>query len=242
MRLVATAILAIASAGSAPPAASEPGAIQALNALLGIERNLLAGDLERCEESARRRTQLAARLGEAQAAADAAVRASEVNLERLDQLRESCAAAEVERATAEQAWREALGLLRERWRRIAALEQQLTALSARQVVAGALTGSWDLVFLPVGTRGSCVLTQSGALVSGTYELEGGQSGSFEGTLVNRKVYLVRIDSKLGRSMELEGFLASDGRQIRGTWSSYEQADGQRPTGQWSAQRRTANQP
>ena len=63
--------------------------------------------------------------------------------------------------------------------------------------------------MPLEQHGLFVLRQAGTLVSGTYELDGGWTGSLQGTLVNRKVFLVRIDSKLGRMMELEGFLSGE---------------------------------
>jgi len=88
--------------------------------------------------------------------------------------------------------------------------------------------------MPIEQRGSCVLRQTGAVVSGTYRLQGGYSGSLQGTLVNRQVYLVRIDSQLGKMMELEGFLSSDGKQIRGTWLNYELAGADGARGHWSA--------
>jgi hypothetical protein len=56
--------------------------------------------------------------------------------------------------------------------------------------------------------------------------------------VNRKVHLERIDSKLGRSGEFEGYLSPDGSRIRGTWRSYELAAQDAASGQWSATRRT----
>ena len=62
----------------------------------------------------------------------------------------------------------------------------------------------------------------------------------KGGLVNRKVYLVRIDSKLGKSMELEGYLSADGKRIRGTWLNFELAGREGATGQWSATRRPSS--
>ena len=86
-------------------------------------------------------------------------------------------------------------------------------------------------------RGLFVLRQAGTLVSGTYELDGGWTGSLQGTLVNRKVFLVRIDSKLGRMMELEGFLSGEETLIRGTWLNYELAGAEGASGHWSARKR-----
>ena len=53
----------------------------------------------------------------------------------------------------------------------------------------------------------------------------------------RKVFLVRIDSKLGRMMELEGFLSGEETVIRGTWLNYELAGGEGASGHWSARKR-----
>ena len=91
---------------------------------------------------------------------------------------------------------------------------------------------------PSNQRGVFRISQTGTVVTGTYELEGGWTGSLQGTLVGRKVRVIRIDSKLGRYMELEGFLSPDGQQLRGTWLSYDQSGGQPPHGNWSAKRGT----
>ena len=77
--------------------------------------------------------------------------------------------------------------------------------------------------LPRELRGAFSLVQDGTLVTGTYRLEGGWTGSLQGTLVNRKVFLVRIDSRLGRSMEFEGRLSEDGSTVQGTWLNYDLA-------------------
>ena len=100
-----------------------------------------------------------------------------------------------------------------------------------------MTGVWDVVLLPKEQRGTFDLSQTGAIVTGTYRLSGGFSGSLRGTLVRTKLYLERIDSQLGRSMELEGRLSTDQQKILGTWLSYELADGYGSNGHWSATRR-----
>jgi hypothetical protein len=128
--------------------------------------------------------------------------------------------------------------IQDRLRRIRLLEDRLVGLQDRvQEVAGPLAGRWEVVLLPSGEHGTFALTQSGTLVTGTYQLDGGWSGSLQGTLVNRKVYLERIDSKLGRSAEFEGYLSVDDARIRGTWRSYELSSQEPPSGQWSAVRR-----
>ena len=60
--------------------------------------------------------------------------------------------------------------------------------------------------------------------------------SLQGTLVNRKVYLIRIDSQLGRSMEMEGVLSVEGDRIRGSWLNYDLSAEGGAEGQWTASR------
>jgi len=122
-------------------------------------------------------------------------------------------------------------------RRAELLEERITDLRDRdREAAGPLAGRWEVVMLPNERRGVFALTQTGTLVSGTYQLEGGWTGSLQGTLVNRKVFLVRIDSRLGRTMEYEGRLSDDGTVIRGSWLDYELAAGGASEGQWTATR------
>jgi hypothetical protein len=101
----------------------------------------------------------------------------------------------------------------------------------------ALTGTWDVTYLPSGDKGVFTLRQSGTLLIGEYNLEGGWKGSLQGTMVDGKVLLHRIDSKLGRSSDLEGTLAPDGRTIRGTWQNFILSGGQPVSGSWVARKR-----
>jgi hypothetical protein len=100
-----------------------------------------------------------------------------------------------------------------------------------------LTGSWDVSYLPSGDKGAFTLRQSGTLLAGEYALEGGWRGSLQGTIVNGKVLLHRIDSKLGHSQDLEGTLSPEGRTIRGTWQNFILSGGQPATGNWVAQKK-----
>ncbi|HKY33371.1 MAG TPA: hypothetical protein VJV23_12600 [Candidatus Polarisedimenticolia bacterium] len=115
--------------------------------------------------------------------------------------------------------------------RIAALHRNLPAQR------DSVTGVWDVTFLPSGDRGVFALFQSGTLVTGQYVLDGPFQGSLDGTLIDRKLLLHRIDARLGRSMDLTAFLSSDGQALRGTWENYDLANGQSRTGPWSARRR-----
>jgi hypothetical protein len=100
-----------------------------------------------------------------------------------------------------------------------------------------LTGAWDVVYLPSSDKGIFTLRQSGTLLVGEYSLEGGWKGSLQGTFVDNKVLLHRIDSKLGRSSDLEGTVAADGKTIRGTWQNFILSGGQPTNGSWVAKKR-----
>ena len=115
--------------------------------------------------------------------------------------------------------------------RIAALQNSLPAQK------DSVTGVWDVSLLPGGVTGVFALFQSGTLVSGQYVLEGPFQGSLDGTLIDRRLLLHRIDARLGRSMDLTASLSHDGQALRGTWENYDLANGQTRTGSWSARRR-----
>jgi hypothetical protein len=225
----------------APPAPlpSAPAVVTA--AALELERTLLEDDARRFDELARQRVELTQRASQAHEALDAAVARREATApEQIARLLDQAVRADAQRESLVAALAAVAERIQDRLRRIALLSVELERAqqSPEPARSGALTGTWDLVFLPSEQRGRASLDQTGALVSGTYELAGGWTGSLQGTLVNRKVYLVRIDSRLGKSMELEGYLSSDGERIRGSWLNYELAGQEGSTGHWSAQRVT----
>lgn len=134
--------------------------------------------------------------------------------------------------------------IKERLHRLSLLEQKIAELKeALPEEKESITGSWDVTLLPGGDKGIMILKQSGTIVSGQYQFEGGWKGSFQGTLIDRKVFLQRIDSKLGRVGEFEGYLSSDGKTMRGTWQNYELSGtddstlSRTPSGSWAATRR-----
>ncbi len=89
-----------------------------------------------------------------------------------------------------------------------------------------LTGTWRLVVEP-GQDGTAYFQQQGTLVTGTYSLTGGFTGSFRGTLVAGKVRLERIDSQIGFAAIFYGRLIGQGRNLRlqGNWEATELASG-----------------
>jgi hypothetical protein len=102
-----------------------------------------------------------------------------------------------------------------------------------------LSGTWDVTLLPGGDRAVFTLKQAGTIISGEYTQDGGWKGSLQGTLVNNKLVLHRIDSKLGPSSDLDGVVSSDLRSVKGNWQSRVLSDGSASTGAWSARKREA---
>ena len=142
------------------------------------------------------------------------------------------------------AWDEGRRLRREMLRarsRISLLRVQLSQLLASLPAdAESLTGYWDVVLLGGGERGVFFLVQSGAVLSGEYGLQGGYRGSLQGTFIDRSIVLHRIDTRLGRVMDLDGSISADGKVIRGSWQRYDLSSGRPATGSWVANRRVSN--
>jgi hypothetical protein len=231
--------LATGAPGQEPTLPPGGGPAAAVAAEIDVERTLLAEDLERYDRLVSKRDLLASRLAEIYRTLDAAVRSGVgATPEQVDALLEQLGRTEAERDELLSQETNLVETIRDRRRRIVLLLEQVELLEGRErQEAGALTGTWDVVLMPLEQHGLFALRQAGTLVSGTYELDGGWTGSLQGTLVNRKVFLVRIDSKLGRMMELEGFLSGEETVIRGTWLNYELAGGEGASGHWSARKR-----
>jgi hypothetical protein len=100
-----------------------------------------------------------------------------------------------------------------------------------------LGGSWDVVYAPSNDRAVFSLRQSGAIIEGEYQQDGGFRGSLQGTLINNKLVLHRIDSKLGAVSDLEGQVSLDQKSIKGTWLSRLIGDGTASTGAWTGKKR-----
>ena len=121
---------------------------------------------------------------------------------------------------------------------IAAIDLEVQRLATESGGAEApLTGSWQITVEP-GQEGVVYLQQLGTLVSGTYSLSGGFSGSFRGTFVAGKVRLERIDSQYGFAAIFYGRLVGRGRNARlqGNWEATQLASGLPTLGTWSATR------
>ena len=206
-------------------------ASDAARAELARERRLLASDNTRLADVTRRLEAALSDLSTAsRAAADAAARADAADeaVRREDAL-----------ATAEQEVRSLLERRRaladrilDRRRRMALLEAETQARRPNEL----LTGRWSVLVEPGEQRGVFRLSLQGTIVSGEYTLEGGFSGSFRGTLINDRLKLERVDSKLGFNAIFYGRLSADGRDISGTWEATTFGTGEAGSGRWRASR------
>ena len=121
---------------------------------------------------------------------------------------------------------------------IASIELEVQRLGAEMGGPDApLSGAWQFAVEP-GQEGVAYLQQQGTLVSGTYSLSGGFSGSFRGTFVAGKVRLERIDSQYGFAAIYYGRLVGRGRNARlqGNWEATQLASGLPSRGTWTARR------
>ncbi len=121
---------------------------------------------------------------------------------------------------------------------IASIELEVRALAAEIGGPDApLTGAWHFVVEP-GQEGTAYILQQGTLVTGTYSLSGGFSGSFRGTFVAGKVRLERIDSQYGFAAIYYGRLVGRGRnsRLQGNWEATQLTSGLPSMGNWTATR------
>ena len=121
---------------------------------------------------------------------------------------------------------------------IASIELEVQRLSAEIGGPDApLTGAWRFAVEP-GQEGTAFFQQQGTLVTGTYSLSGGFSGSFRGTFVAGKVRLESIDSLYGFAAIYYGRLVGRGRnsRLQGNWEATQLASGLPSRGTWTATR------
>jgi hypothetical protein len=129
---------------------------------------------------------------------------------------------------------------RDRLEMLAKRSNELLALLPEDVES--LTGIWDVRFVPTGEHGVFSIYQRGTLLTGEYILGGGWHGSLQGTVVDGKVFLERIDAVKGRFADMTGRLAGDGRNIRGTWMERDLTANRANEGSWVASKRARRAP
>jgi hypothetical protein len=226
-RAVAAAGLLLAAAAAVGDAASD-----AARAELSRERRKLAEDTRRYSELSRRLETALAALSEAtKAVADSA--AAGESGEEAARKEDALTAAEQDVRSLLDRRRLQAERIADRRRGVAALESELAGRPAKK---DALSGKWAVSVDPGDQRGSFRLALDGTIVSGDYQLDGGWNGSLRGTLVEDRLRLERVDSKLGFNAIFYGRIARDGRTIAGTWEATTFGTGDAGAGQWRAGR------
>jgi len=101
-----------------------------------------------------------------------------------------------------------------------------------------ISGVWEVVMEPGGHTGLMTLTLDGTLIQGTYDLDGGWTGSMRGTLVGGRVRMERIDSQMGFVAIFYGAVREEGDGVRmeGKWEATQLAAGVPSAGGWVATR------
>lgn len=120
----------------------------------------------------------------------------------------------------------------ERRRSIAALEADVSVRKPPD----SLSGRWAVIIDPGEQKGFFRMNLDGTIVSGEYTLEGGYSGSLRGTLVNDRLRVERVDSRLGFSAVFYGRVPRDATTIAGTWEATTFGQGSAGSGRWRAVR------
>jgi hypothetical protein len=214
-------------------------AIYALRVQLEIEQRRLDEALQRYGDLARQREEARGRVTRLYAEIDDMVAGRvEGDAAQIVAREDQLAKAEQEAEGLARAGRQVRDNIAESHDRIDLLQDRISRL--RRTLPSdteSLTGVWDVTYLPSSDKGVFTLRQSGTLLVGEYTLEGGWKGSLQGTFVDGKLLLHRIDSKLGRSSDLEGTLSPDGRTVRGSWQSFILSGGQATSGSWVARKR-----
>ncbi|HWM91914.1 MAG TPA: hypothetical protein VN493_14200 [Thermoanaerobaculia bacterium] len=205
---------------------------------LRLERKLLSLDLAAYREARtveqRTRdqvTQVAARLDQALAGSSLALG----NLEAVHlELSSARAAAQIAADRVE--WQ--LQRLEDRLRRIGFLEGE----SGRPGPSSDLiSGTWRVTVQPQSQAGTWELTLNGTLVTGSYRMNGGASGSFRGTYTDNRLRLERVDSTRGFDSVYLGSVDPATGRLSGVWTANDLASGQPARGDWTATRNGASE-
>lgn len=222
-------LISLAAAAQDEPAAPAPPAANQVE--LRLEQRLLSLDLLAYNQTRDQERAASQRVAGVLSRLDQALASDAVSLGALESLQDELAAARGTAHAAEDKLNDRLGKLQERLRRIALLEGD-TGAPVRP--ADALTGRWRVAISPQSATATFDLRLDGTVVSGTYKIDGGSSGSFRGTLAGGNLRLERIDAQGGTDSVWTGTVANG--RIAGTWMSNELVTGQPNRGDWTAVR------
>ena len=231
-RLASGLVIASMLVSGAVSAQSAAPAADAARAELARERRRLAADTARLSEISRRLETALSQLSSSSRAVSDAVSRADSGPDDLARREEQVAEAEQDVRALLEKRRLAADRILDRKRSIALLEAELSGRKPADTVSG----RWAVTVEPGEQRGVFQLTLQGTLVSGEYTLEGGYSGSLRGTLINDRLRIERVDSKLGFTAVFVGRMARDGNTIGGTWESSNFGQGGPGSGLWQAVR------
>lgn len=218
-------------------ATAQRATLEAIKAGAEVERQVLRSQKELYRQASTDRDTADARVRQLTEELDLLIDAEAPTSDLVVAKEREIADAETRRQSALTLCRELAMSIQEIQGRVGGLDAKIAALrGAAPRGREALTGSWRVTMLPGNSHGTFLLTLTGTIVQGQYALDGGWRGSLTGTFIDGKLLVQRIDSKLGRSAEFDGYLTSDGSAIQGSWRSYSLAEGASASGSWTASR------
>jgi hypothetical protein len=207
-----------------------------LESEIKLERKLLDGDMSNLSFAYRSWSRSVARVSELQDALIAATRTDKSTAQAIDDLVQQIAS---EMALAA-SYQNQIQILNERIlnrrQRIEVMDDERLASIVQEEAEDPVSGEWEVTIAPMDLTGKFVLSLSGTLISGTYQLSGGWKGSLKGTLVGNRVRLERIDAEQGFMAVYYGKLDKETLTVQGTWESTLFTTGGPMGGNWIARK------
>jgi hypothetical protein len=219
----------------APPAAATASQRAQIDLDLRLERRLLMLDLTAFDEARTRERQARERVDEVSARLDETLGGDSLSLGTLESLREELDAAREAGRTAAGRVDAQIRRLEERLQRIGFLEGELAGGGQAVRRTDPISGRWRVRVQPGDRSGTFELRLAGTVVTGTYQVDGGGSGSLQGTYAGNRLRLERIDVRRGFDSVFEGSLDAAGT-LSGSWSANELGVPEPARGGWSAVR------
>jgi hypothetical protein len=232
------AVMMLVSLGfSGAPTASQETSAPAraqIETELRLERKLLALDLAAYREARGRERTTRDRVTEVTGRMDETLGGDSLALGTLETLHDELASAREAARTASDRVDGSILRLQDRLRRIGFLEGEIQGGGPAVPRPDAVTGRWRAQILPLNQTATFDLRLDGTVVTGTYQIDGGSSGSFRGTYANNEIRLERVDTRLGFDSVFRGTVGTG--RMAGTWEANELASGRPNRGEWTAVR------
>lgn len=231
--VAATLGLALAQQPTPPaPVPAESPARTQIETDLRLERRLLTLDLTAYRQARERERSARGVVDEVSGRLDQALAGNAVALGTLESLHDELSIARAAAQTASERVDYQLLRLQDRLRQIGFLESELGG--PQSVRGDPVTGRWRVRVAPPDRPGVFSLRLDGAVVTGSYQMEGGASGSLRGSLSGNILRMERIDSTRGFDATFTGTVVNG--RISGIWTANELASGEAAQGAWTAVR------